>query len=222
MGSSDCFCAICGGCIRAFETGSSSEKAKRLRREILRNGHERRAQENPPKYAKGIESESDDGSDINDASRHSYAIEHAYDPEALEGHHTSWITDLVLIASVPEKEDFPRIFFCGLARYDDVGLCDSSPGKPQLFEHHWEHDKLDLYDSYYGRDATFPCHLHCLQILARAITGSLDVEQLDPYVLHEAMTDIGIGYDRLKLDYGDIPDADQFWESYPGYEVCER
>lgn len=208
--SLDCFCAICGGCIRAFKTGSSSDEAKRIRREILENGHDRRSQKSPPQYAKG------------NASRHSYAIEQAYDPEALEGHDTSWITDLVIIANAGAKEDMPRTFFCGLAKYDDEGVCHSFPDKPQLFQQSWEHDELQLYDTFPNRDISFPCHLHCLQILARAVTGSLDVEQLDPYVLYEAMTEIGIEDCRLKLDYGDISEPSCLWESYPGEEVCER
>lgn len=59
-----------------------------------------------------------------------------------------------------------------------------------------------------------------MKILARAITGSMDFLQLDPYVLHRTMHNLSrTSYQALEIDYGEITGRDTFWKSHPGEEV---
>lgn len=69
----------------------------------------------------------------------------------------------------------------------------------------------------------FPCHVPCLKMLARAITGSEDFHQLDIYSLHREMARLNRDGGRaLNLDYGDTSELDQTWESHPGEEVRKK
>lgn len=50
------------------------------------------------------------------------------------------------------------------------------------------YDYDELFDGENHGLGTYPCHIPCLRILARAITGTtMDFLQLDPYVLHRSM-----------------------------------
>lgn len=78
-------------------------------------------------------------------------------------------------------------------------------------------------DDYNGGSAglgTYPCHVTCLKMLARAIVGTEGFHQLDIYSAHRAMHGLSkLGGCALNVDYGDKAPLDQFWESYPGEEV---
>lgn len=225
MPESDCYCAVCGACIREFRVGSNSDKGQRVRGKVLRNrahAATRQAQGSPPDESV---SESDEGSDIcND--EHSWTLRRAYDPLVLKGHDTSWVTELVLVANDPRKRRAPRTFLCGTARFDDNGMCQGTYGGDKYGIADYDCEKIPLYDfdalfnEENGGPGTYPCHVPCLKILARAITGAMDFHQLDPYVLHRALHRLcGIELQALKLDYGDMSGRDQSWESYPGEEV---
>ncbi|KAM0715763.1 hypothetical protein Q7P37_008277 [Cladosporium fusiforme] len=220
-----CYCAICGASITEIDIGSRSDKAQRIRKRVVINGHRRRARETSSEARREsyIESESDDGSDIC-AAEHSYTIKHAYDPEVIDGHETSWITEFLLVANDPRKKEAPRTFFCGPARYGDYNFCDG-PNGPPLFPH-YDYDELPLYraEAYWDyedpRLGSFPCHVKCLKILSKVVTGAFEIELLDPYVLHQAMLSFTdeCTFNMLNIGYGDISGADQDWECYPGEE----
>jgi hypothetical protein len=172
-------------------------------------------------------SDSDEGSDLCD-DEHSWNISNSYDPDILEGHDTSWIPELLLVANDPRKKRAPRTFLCGPAHYDDVGWCDGTYGGGQYGVGGYDCRKLPLYDcdSFRGcgpwAPGSYPCHVPCLEMLARAITDTMEYRQLDRYVLHQAMYSLCEGsYDSLRVDYGDVSGRDQFWVSYPGEEVRE-
>lgn len=236
MPESDCYCAICGSCIREFAIGSRSAKAQRVRAIALRNGYRERAikhldiseqcrihRESP---LEDID-ETDPALFITD-NEHNWRIEHSYDPEVLEGHDTSWIPEVLLIANDLHRKRTPRTFICGPAHFDDNGYCLNTSHQGEQFDvMDYDCARLPLYDydelfhkENYGL-GTYPCHVPCLKMLARAITGTtMDFHQLDPYVLHRSMHSLFYRSScGSNFDYGEIEGSDQFWESYPGEEV---
>lgn len=236
MPEADCFCAICGACIRAFAIGSRSAKAKRVRGIVLRNAHRKRARtrlemlELPRERSESPfeEISESDFASARDGDEGPFDYANSYDPEVLEGHDTSWIPEVLLIANDPHRKRTPRTFICGPAHFDDNGYCLNTFGQGEQFDvMDYDCARLPLYDydelfheENYGL-GTYPCHVPCLKMLARAITGTtMDFHQLDPYVLHRSMH--SIFYRNTcgsNFDYGEIEGSDQFWESYPGEEV---
>lgn len=67
-----------------------------------------------------------------------------------------------------------------------------------------------------------PFHWCCFEILARAITGSVDTDKIDREILYDVMSPLSSDCrDDLGLDYGNLFGREQYWESVPGEEVGE-
>jgi hypothetical protein len=220
--TSDCYCAICGSCIGNFEVGSKSEKGQRVRSKVLRN---RRRRGSEPQESI---SEPDDDS-YNNRDEESHTLSGQYDPQVLEGHDTSWITELLLVANDPRKRRPPRTFICGTARDTGFGwgMCSGTQNAWKYGVEDYECDRLPLWywdESYNGESAglgNYPCHVPCLKMLARAIVGTEDFHQLNVYPLHRAMARLYRDQGRaLDVDYG--IELDQYWQSHPGEEVRRR
>jgi hypothetical protein len=199
-----------------------SEKAQRVRSKVLRNRRRRTPEPEEP------DSESDEDDDDICGDEHRYSLSLSYDPQMIEGHDTSWITELLLVANDPRKKRAPRTFLCGIAEIEHggFGMCRGTFDEEKYGTEDYDCEKLPLwtYDSAYNGWSdglgNFPCHIPCLKLLARAITGTEDFHQLDIYPLHRAMAHLSRDGGRaLNLDYGDKTDLDQYWDSYPGEEV---
>jgi hypothetical protein len=218
----DCYCAICASCILDFEVGSKSEKGQRVRSKVLRNRRRRGPEPEEPV------SESDDDNVDKYDSEHSDKLRASYDPNILEGHDTSWITEVLLVANDHRKRQAPRTFLCGLARleYGGFGLCRGTYDEWKYDTDDYECEKLPLWafdDVENGESAglgNFPCHVPCLKMLAKAIAVTEDFHQLEVYPLHRAMARLyRNGGLSLDVDYGDKAPLDKKWKSYPGEEV---
>jgi len=197
-----------------------SEKAQRVRSKVLKN--RRRRQRREPEEPIERLSEPDD---IRDAE-HTFTLSRSYDPQIREGHDTSWITDLLLVAHDPRKRRAPRKFLCGIATIEPRGfnMCQGTyNGGEKYGAEHYNCEKLPLWDFDDVSLGNYPCHIPCLKMLVRAITGSEDIRQLDIYPLHQAMFCLKRGGPRaLRVDYGDKSALDQYWESYPGEEAGRK
>ena len=138
--TSDCYCAICGSCIGNFEVGSKSEKGQRVRSKVLRNRRRRGAE--PQESI----SEPDDDS-YNNRDEESHTLSGQYDPQVLEGHDTSWITELLLVANDPRKRRPPRTFICGTARDTGFGwgTCSGTQDAWKYGVEDYECDRLPLW-----------------------------------------------------------------------------
>jgi hypothetical protein len=213
----DCYCTICASCIEYFQVGSRSEKGQRVRSKTLRN---RRRQSPEPEERVSDSDEDDD--DICE-EEHSWRLRLSYDPQILEGHDTSWITELLLVANDRRKRRAPRTFLCGIARMEPGGfqMCQGTyNGGEKYGADHYDCEKLPLWDFDDKSLGNYACHIPCLKMLARVITGTEDFRQLDIYALHRAMAHLHEGGGRaLNIDYGDKSELDQNWESHPGEEV---
>ena len=218
---SDCYCAICGSCTDQFQVGTRSEKALRVRSKVLRNRLRPRSEPNEP-----VSESDDDRSERLYDEEHSYHLSHSYDPQILEGHDTSWITELLLVANDGRKRRAPRTFLCGIATMEPGGFntCEGTyNGGEKYGAEHYDCEKLPLWRFSDERASlgNYPCHIPCFKMLVRAITSSEDFRQLDIYPLHRAMVHLaryGVGR-GLDVDYGDKSGLDQYWESFPGEEV---
>jgi hypothetical protein len=218
----DSYCAICASCIEHFDVGSKSEKGQRVRSKVLRN---RRRRASEPEESV---SESDEDDDDLCEDEHSYKLSLSYDPDILEGHDTSWTEEILLVANDPRKRRAPRTFLCGLAimEHGGFGMCRGTYDEHLYGTEDYGCQKLPLWqDDGYANGwsaglGNFPCHVPCLKMLARAITGNEDFHQLDIYSLHRAMVRLNRGGGgTLNVDYGDKSEAGQTWESHPGEEV---
>ena len=218
----DSYCAICASCIEHFDVESKSEKGQRVRSKVLRN---RRRRASEPEESV---SESDEDDDDLCEDEHSYQLRLRCDPQILEGHDTSWTTEVLLVANDPRKRRAPRTFLCGLAMMErgGWGMCEGTYDEQKYGTEDYDCEKLPLWhndanvNGWSAGLGNFPCHVPCLQVLARVITGSKDFHQLDIYALHRAMARLNRDGGRaLNLDYGDKAELDQYWESLPGEEV---
>jgi hypothetical protein len=93
-----------------------SEKAQRVRSTVLRNRRRRTPELEEP------DSESDEDDDDICGDEHRYSLSLSYDPQMIEGHDTSWITELLLVANDPRKKRAPRTFLCGIAEIEHGGF----------------------------------------------------------------------------------------------------
>jgi hypothetical protein len=220
----DCYCAICASSLLDIQVGSKSEKGQRVRSKVLRNRGRQRLGLEPGEPV----SESDDDNVDKYDDEHSDQLRASYDPHILEGHDTCWITEVLLVANDPRKRRAPRPFLCGLAGldYGGFGLCRGTYDEWKYDTDDYECEKLPLWafdDVENGESAglgNFPCHVPCLKMLAKAITGTEDFHQLDIYPLHRAIASLyRVGEVALDVDYGDKAPLDQKWKSYPGEEV---
>jgi hypothetical protein len=221
----DYYCAICGSCAHVFQVGSKSEKAQRVRSKVLRNRRRRRSE--PEEHV--FEPDNDDSDGYDD--EHSRRLKASYDPQILEGHDASWVPELLLVANDPRKRRAPRTFLCGMARLEHGGfaLCRGTYDEWKYGTEDYECEKLYLwgFDGVYNGESAglgnFPCHIPCLKMLARAITGTEDFHQMDVYPLHRAMAHLyRSGEYALDVDYGDRSKLGTSWESHHGEEVRRK
>jgi hypothetical protein len=199
----DYYCAICASCIEYFQVGSKSEKGQRVRSKTLRN----RRRQSPEPEETVFESDEDD--DDLCEKEHSWRLRLSYDPQILEGHDTSWITELLLVANDPRKRRAPRTFLCGevAVEHGGFGMCRGTWDGQKYGTEDYDAEKLPVWqcDDYANGSSAglgnFPCHIPCLKILARVITGTEDFHQLDIYALHRAMAHLHEGSPRaLNID----------------------
>lgn len=169
MGEFDTYCAICGVCNRKFTIESNTDKTRRVRSKVIRNRRRQRL-DNATRGARNASpdemiSGSDEGFDLRD-EEHSSNLSTTYDPQVLEGHDTSWITKLLLVASDPYKAQSPAVFLCGPVKIDaNIGLCNETEGGEQYGVGHYDCAELILYCEAWTWNhgnsnlGTYPCHV---------------------------------------------------------------
>jgi hypothetical protein len=226
MGTADRYCAICGASlgIVPLQTGSNSDRAKRIRKEIIEHGLRRRAGQTSKQYHHG---DSESEAEIPEID-HSFTIEHRYDPEVMAcrdvtlPNHDRFIGYVRLVMHDPNIKKSSQYFISGQAEVDDFGWGTVNGGHPERPDEEFENVMYMEYEE--DQTKAFPCHGLCLQIAAKAILGTPDSRLLDPEALYRVMCDDlhdGVeGEDStLQLDYGDITTGEQYWECEAGEEV---
>jgi hypothetical protein len=244
MGTSEQYCAICGASIgiTPLQTGSESERAKRIRARIidagLREGGSRdgryhriwwEVHQRPVGQAKDDTDDYPDNESGLPDSEHAFTIENSYDPAVMESRDSTlsnyerFIDHVRLVMYDPDNKKAPKYWISNSAQPDDFGwgtVCGGHPERPdEEFENvmytEWEPDE---------QTKAFPSHGLCLQIAAKMIMGKSDTRLFNPEALYKTMCDLhDDDYDKcLNLDYGDISGQEQFWDCKVGEEVSKR
>lgn len=226
MGS-DRYCALCGVSIDIvpLEIGSGSERAKRIRKELieaglreLAGGHDESAERRQSMSDSDLDTEED-----------RYFIAHRYDPEVMQSRDTDlpnydrFIRHVRLVIHDPQIKTGSKYFISGSAEVDDFGWGTIQGGHPErLPDEQFEFAMYVVYED--DQTKAFPCHGLCLQILAKIVLGTPDSKLLNPEVLYKAMCDVHDGNNySLDLDYGYAAgNNEQFWECKPGEEVSGK
>lgn len=223
MGGSDRYCAICGTSIgiSRMDIGSSSERAKRIRKEIIelgvrgRDGH------------RGEDNYSDSESDLSDSHEQRFDIERGYDPEVMENRDTTlpnydrFHDHVRLVVCDPAIKSSSKCFISGEAHPDSFGWGTVNGGHPERPDEEFENVMYMEYEP--DQTKAFPCHGLCLQIAAKVILNNPSSRLLNPDVLYKSMCDVHEGgAAALNLNYGDFEGASQFWDCYVGEEVSRK
>lgn len=219
--AADSYCAICGASlgITALQTGSNTDRAKRIRKEKIDFGLRKRAEQTEEHHY-----HEDSDSDVPEME--TYYIEHNYDPDVMAcrdatlPNYDSFIDHVRLVMYDPNIKTSSQYFISGEAEVDDFGWGTmKGGGHPDRPDEQFENVMYMEYED--DQTKSFPCHGLCLQIAAKAILGKPDSRLLDPEVLYRVMCDDfhDGNFSSLELDYGDITTGEQYWESEPGEEV---
>lgn len=112
-----------------------------------------------------------------------------------------------------------RAFVSGPGIYDYFGSVEINQGLD------WNTEGVNVsamscYSDYDNEGIIFPFHWPCYELLAKCISGSFDVDQLDKDILFNAMHDLSPDYGvSLEVDYGIASKFhEQFFQTVPGYE----
>jgi hypothetical protein len=220
--ASDRVCAICGAAIgiAELEVGSSSERAKRFRKDMIEVGL--REHDSYDKREKRVWKEV---IEVGIHERECY--DHGYDPEVMESrdatlpNHARFIDHVRLVICDPDIKSGSKCFISGPAKADSFGWGTMDGGHPERPNEEFENVMYITFED--DQTKAFPCHGLCLQIAAKVILGSPDSKLLNPEVLYGAMCDVHEEDEPcLNLNYGDVHVLDQYWDCKVGEEVSKK
>ncbi|GME26538.1 hypothetical protein C8J57DRAFT_125102 [Neofusicoccum parvum] len=163
----DVFCAVCGGPVSAY----------------IRIAQESRIACFRERGEKADSDFSDSGFDFDNEQFD------GYDPETINEGLIEWtVRSGLLLGFNPKSTAIGKAYITGPARYEDYGCFGSvEPGDDPNFPH--DSDEFQCYNVY---DATqtrcFPIHQPCLKILARALCGNDNIENLDKDILYQIIS----------------------------------
>ncbi|KAG8164083.1 hypothetical protein KVR01_006001 [Diaporthe batatas] len=235
MGTSDDYCAICGGPFREIYIAEKPRTAAFLKK-WARDIEQHRSGDKAA-HAKGcIVDEYDEEGDEEERWER-FEEEKSYDQDIISVEDVKWAETLHVLALNPNAEGGTyKAFVSGPGTYDEVGGVFVDDGDDPNAED-FDFGRVLCYQNQDdNRDAIFPFHWCCYEMLSKCITGSFEassfsddgvlVYSIDNDLLYSIMQELlrNFGYKSFSnIDYGEARRMqEQTWEIEPGYEFLVR
>lgn len=234
MGSADDYCAICGGPLRGDLIAEKPRTAAFLKK--WAKDKEQHLSGNQGAHGPRCEVdeyELEDWAEENKSWNH-YDEDNSYDEDVISVKDAQWTQTIHVLGLNPNAEGHNKVFVSGPGTYVDVGGVDVDNGDDPNAEDFDIFSVRCYQNENDNRDAIFPFHWCCYEMLSKCVTGSFDarrfdgdelVYRLNNNLLYGIMQELldQCGRSFSDIDYGDARRMqDQFWEAKPGYEflVC--